>query len=158
MRGRKPIPTIVKSIRGTDRPCRRPTNEPAPEGEASCPEFLTAEAKREWRRLEDELHRIGLLTIVDRAAMAGYCQAWADFRWTIDFLRHRQKIVQAPSGYKQIHPVMTVRRQSAKQMLAFAAELGLTPSARARLSVPTPGEGEDKFESYLRRGRDLRSP
>ena len=119
-RGRKPKPAVLHDLEGTAQGSRTNMNPPTPEGDADCPKVLTGEARIEWRRIEIELKRLGLLTGVDRAALAGYCQAWADFVWSVTYLRNKQKIIEAPSGYKQIHPVMTVRRQAAKQMLDFA--------------------------------------
>jgi P27 family predicted phage terminase small subunit len=37
------------------------------------------EAKKEWRRLAKQMESLGLLTLVDMTAFAGYCQAYA--RW-----------------------------------------------------------------------------
>jgi phage terminase small subunit len=38
-------------------------------------EFLSEAAKAEWRRLTPELHRLNLLTILDDAIFAAYCQS-----------------------------------------------------------------------------------
>ncbi len=77
MRGRKPKPTRLKLIEGN--PGKRPINgrEPKPPGSLpSCPAHLSATAKTEWKRLARSLNRIGMLTEIDRAAMAAYCQAY----------------------------------------------------------------------------------
>ena len=80
IRGRKPTPTAIKMLEGN--PGKRPMNgsEPKPLKKApSCPKWLELEAKREWRRLAKQMESIGILTDVDMAAFAGYCQAYA--RW-----------------------------------------------------------------------------
>ena len=79
-RGRKPKPTALKELEGN--PGKRSLNpsEPKPPQKApSCPAWLEKEAKREWRRLSKGMEQLGILTELDRAAFAGYCQAYA--RW-----------------------------------------------------------------------------
>ena len=76
-RGRKPKPTAIKELEGN--PGKRPLNdaEPKPERKAPpCPKWLEPEAKKEWRRLSKQLEQIGVLTEVDQAAFASYCQAY----------------------------------------------------------------------------------
>ena len=80
MAGRKPLPTNIKLLRGN--PGKRPLNEREPEPKAKlprAPEHLNDEAKREWRRMAHTLYDLGLLTEIDRAALAAYCVAWG--RW-----------------------------------------------------------------------------
>jgi len=63
-------------------PGKRPlnTNEPQPElGIPELPTILNGEALLEWHRITAELLRLGLVTKVDRAAVAAYCRAWG--RW-----------------------------------------------------------------------------
>ena len=79
-RGRKPKPTAVKVLEGN--PGKRGLNagEPKPEKKAPrCPAWLEAEAKKEWKRMAKQMERLGILTEIDMAAFAGYCQAYA--RW-----------------------------------------------------------------------------
>ena len=79
-RGRKPKPTAVKLMDGN--PGKRRINGAEPKPPRSlpdCPAHLSAEAKAEWHRLAKSLNGIGLLTQVDRATMAGYCQCYG--RW-----------------------------------------------------------------------------
>lgn len=78
--GRPPKPTHLKLLEGN--PGKRAVNrdEPKPAVKApSCPRHLIGEARREWKRISRELLALKLLSEVDRAALAAYCQAWA--RW-----------------------------------------------------------------------------
>ena len=80
MAGRKPKPTSLKVLEGN--PGKRQLNPNEPKLDASvpkCPAWLSKEAKREWKRLVPFLEQAGLLTQVDRAAFAGYCQSYADW-------------------------------------------------------------------------------
>jgi phage terminase small subunit len=80
VRGRRPKPRNLKIVQGTFRRDRA-KNEPQPVSIApSCPRWLPAAAKSEWRRLKPELEELGLLTELDRAGFAGYCASVARFR------------------------------------------------------------------------------
>ena len=81
MRGRKPTPTHLKLVKGN--PGRRPLNdcEPAPRKMMPKPPAdLSGDARDEWARVAPELYRVGLLTSLDRSALAAYCQLYARWR------------------------------------------------------------------------------
>jgi phage terminase small subunit len=80
MRGRKPKPTHLKLLEGN--PGRRGPNagEPQPAQRVpTCPSHLCPPAKAEWKRLAAQLTVLRILTDLDRAALAAYCQAYG--RW-----------------------------------------------------------------------------
>ena len=80
--GRPPKPTALKLLTGNAGKRPLPENEPAPVVPSRLPpppKHLSDEAKSEWRRMGRELLRLGLLTTIDRAEFALYCQAWG--RW-----------------------------------------------------------------------------
>ena len=80
MAGRKPKPTAVKKLEGNPGKRKLNTKEPVPaKGMPDCPEWLLPEAKKEWERLADLMNQMGVLTEVDMAAFAAYCQSYA--RW-----------------------------------------------------------------------------
>ena len=86
-RGPPPKPTRLKVISGN--PGKRPLNkrEPQPRKEAPrCPNWLTPDAKRVWKDLVPRLKRMGVLTEVDGGALAAYCQTFARWRETEEFL------------------------------------------------------------------------
>ena len=96
-RGRKPTPTAIKELEGN--PGKRPLNtkEPKPVKKApSCPKWLEPEAKKEWRRLAKQMEQIGILTEVDMAAFAGYCQAYARWKEAEEFITQHGSIVKTP--------------------------------------------------------------
>ena len=80
MAGRKPKPTALKKPEGNPGKRKLNTKEPTPgKGMPDCPKWLLSEAKKEWERLCVKLSEIGVLTEIDMAAFAAYCQSFA--RW-----------------------------------------------------------------------------
>jgi P27 family predicted phage terminase small subunit len=97
-------------------------------------------AKKEWRRISPQLEKLGLITQMDRAALAVYCQAyarWADTEAKIKKLGDDGLIEETPSGYKQISVLLQISNRAAEQMHKFMAEFGMSPSSRSRVT-PSP--------------------
>lgn len=149
-RGRPPKPTAIKELEGN--PGKRPLNknEPKPEKKApKRPSWLLPDAKKEWRRLSGELEAMGLLTQVDMAAFAGYCQAYARWKEAEEFITKHGSILKTASGYIQQIPQVSIAQQNQKQMRNFCSELGLSPSSRSRLNINNSGniiEGDEMTE------------
>jgi P27 family predicted phage terminase small subunit len=147
MPGPVPKPTALKLLAGN--PGNRPLNpyEPKPAlAVPSCPSHLDKEARREWRRIVPELTVLGLLTRVDRAALAAYCVAYS--RW-ITAEREVQRTgltVVSPNGYPQKSPHLAIADKALEQVRKFAAEFGLTPASRSKVTAaPTEDPDEDFF-------------
>ncbi|MBV1819989.1 phage terminase small subunit P27 family [Clostridium cochlearium] len=151
-RGRKPKPTALKVLEGN--PGKRPLNidEPKPKKKAPrCPSWLEPVAKKEWRRMSKTLEQIGVLTQVDGAAFAGYCQAYARWREAEEFLTKHGTIFKTPSGYIQQVPQVSIAQTYLKIMKDFCLEFGLTPSARTRIKADIEiGKSDDQMEDILR--------
>ena len=150
-RGRKPTPSAIKELEGN--PGHRPLNEhePKPAKKApACPKWLEPEAKKEWRRLAKQMESIGILTDVDMAAFASYCQAYARWKEAEEFLTQHGTIVKTPSGYWQQVPQVSIAQTYNKIMTKLATEFGLTPSSRSRI-IAGDGEkgGNDEMEDIL---------
>ena len=80
MAGRKPKPTALKKLEGNPGKRKLNTKEPMPgKGMPDCPKWLLPETKEEWKRLCQKLSEMGVLTEIDMAAFAAYCQSYA--RW-----------------------------------------------------------------------------
>ena len=155
-RGRKPKPTALKVLEGN--PGKRPLNdhEPIPpKGELKCPSWLLPEATKEWKRLAAALEAMGVLTIADRTAFAGYCQAYARWKEAEEFINQHGSIFKTPSGYVQQVPQVSIAQQNLKIMQSFCSDFGLTPATRARIIAGGSGTedvSEDPMEKLLKGG------
>lgn len=153
-RGPAPQPTALKILRGN--PGKRPLNTEEPKPRALPPKrptWLIGEGKKKWEELVPELERLGLLTIVDGAALAGLCQAWKDFVECTKIIKNQGRTFSTESGYLAPRPEVKIAEKALQNIKAFAAEFGLTPSSRSRLKAPQVEQTEDEYEEFLRRGK-----
>jgi len=135
-RGRKPKPTAVRLIDGN--PGKRGFNpdEPVPpEGMPTCPSHLSDAAVFEWDRLARVLFDMGVLTMIDRAAFAAYCQVYGRWVEAEERLQLTPLLLKAPSGYVQQSPWLSVANKQLELMARYLAEFGLTPASRSRIIV-----------------------
>lgn len=133
-KGRKPKPTAIKQLEGNPGKRQLNTAEPKPIQKApTCPKWLDDEAKKEWKRLAKKMEQLGILTEVDMAAFAGYCQSYARWKEAEEFISKHGAIVKTPSGYWQQVPQVSIAQQYMKQMSKFCEQFGLTPASRSRI-------------------------
>ena len=145
-------PTALKHLHGTYRADRAPAHEAAVDpASPECPEELSDEAEREWQRVSEELLAAGLLTRIDRAALAGYCQAWGTWIDAQASLRQYGVIIKSPNGYPMISPYVTVANKAFEQMRMMLQEFGMSPSSRTRVEAVPPHIADDLFTKYDRR-------
>jgi P27 family predicted phage terminase small subunit len=152
MRGRKPKPTAIRRYDGN--PGKRGYNqaEPVlPQGMPDCPGHLSEPAREEWHRIARTLHEAGLLTTVDRAALAAYCQAWGRWVEAEEKLQDTPAMIKTPSGYVQQNPWLPVANKQLDIMGRYMAELGITPASRSRIQVGpiVPQDRIDRIERVI---------
>ena len=78
--GTKPKPTHLKLVKGN--PGKRTLNRKEAKAKAAipaAPAHLNADAVEEWNRVATELYNLGILSEIDRAALAAYAMAYG--RW-----------------------------------------------------------------------------
>lgn len=108
------------------------------------PDFLSPDAAAEWDRIVADLVQVGLVSAIDRAELAIYCQAWADWklaRERLAELQDRGFVESTPSGYKQIGVWMQIANRAEDRMRAAGGSFGMSPAARTRLKTQ-PQQGE----------------
>jgi P27 family predicted phage terminase small subunit len=128
--------------------------EPQPAADTSyCPRWLADVAKGEWHRVVGELRALGLLTIVDRAALEAYCQTYARWRQAEQLIRRRGMTYLTETGFERKRPEVEIAESSLRIMRAYMTEFGMTPSARSRIHMPAQDAEMDPFEEYLRTER-----
>jgi P27 family predicted phage terminase small subunit len=150
MSGRRPKPTALKMLQGNPGKRALNANEPKPTGIPSCPRHLSAAAKQEWKRISRELIAIGLLTKIDRAALAAYCAAYARWIEAEDNVAKFGHVVKAPSGYPIQNPYLSIANTCLDQIRKFATEFGLTPASRSRLQISAaPATTNDEWSQLF---------
>jgi len=135
----RPLPTAIRRARGN--PGKRGYNkaEPvAPDAQPRCPSHLSPAARREWRRLASCLHKMGVLTTIDRAALAAYCQSYGRWVEAEERLKETPALYKTPSGYVQQSPWLAIANKQLELMGRYMVELGMTPAARSRVAVADP--------------------
>jgi P27 family predicted phage terminase small subunit len=156
-----PVPFPLKVLRGN--PGRRPMRrEPEPAREPECPSpprFITGYAADERHRAAPELHRLGLLTVLDVMPLAAYCTAYSRWRTAEEVLARMADadpethalLVKAADGNPRANPLVAVASRAADSMMRVAAEFGMTPVARARLAAGPNGQppGSGKFTGLI---------
>jgi P27 family predicted phage terminase small subunit len=153
-RGPAPQSQTLKLLRGNPgkRPLKKQRAAPTTTSKVSCPDWLSPAAKAEWRRVAPELARMGLLTGLDRAALAAYCQNYAVWVECSRFLHEHGEMYLTPRGQLLKWPLAETARKAEQSMRAFAGEFGLTPGSRLRLNVEGQEVPEDDpFEEWLNR-------
>lgn len=148
MRGRKPKPTALKQLEGN--PGKRAVNkkEPKPVSEIpSCPNHLQGIARQEWNRIVKELKALGMITKLDRAALAICCTAYADYVKACNKLKKEGEVIISEKGGMYQNPWVAIKKRSMDQIAKFYAEFGMTPSSRSRIQVDanTPEEELEKM-------------
>jgi P27 family predicted phage terminase small subunit len=119
------------------------SNDPKP------PSWLSAEAKKEWKRvLEATRKHPGWLQVVDRAALTAYCTHWSVFEAAAKDVAKRGHLVPGRSSAdeaKEIlvkNPSVQIMRDAGVQMRGWVKELGFSPDSRGRIDLE-PEQTED---------------
>ncbi len=153
MRGRKPLPTHLKVIRGTARQDRLHKNEPKPEGDLlRPPEGLTERQRICWDQVI-ATSPPGLLKPCDRGTVAAYVINEALV------LEFNEQLASAPpmvriGGTAEApimgpNPLLAVRRQHMVVMIRAAEQLGFTPSSRTRIEIAPDVVPHNEWDEIL---------
>jgi P27 family predicted phage terminase small subunit len=130
--------------------CRPIKPEPQPRSTKECPPppaHLSEYAVREWQRVGPELHRLGLLTVLDETSFAAYCQSYG--LWRMAEERLAQEDLMVPGERHDVaNPLLKIAAQAARDLIRLGTEFGLTPSARARVAAGIGAE-PSKFGDLL---------
>lgn len=158
-RGPKPLPSNVHFLKGnpSKKTAAQLMDSLQPEIEIpGCPPHLFQEAKKEWKRITPELQRYGLISKLDRSALALYCQSWAMLVYAEMQLKRAMKIAEekkaaaeargeewaggdgmvviTTNGNMVYSPYWVMANRAREQVDKFQANFGLSPSSRGRVN------------------------
>lgn len=144
MRGRKPIPTGIKLLRGN--PGKRPLNadEPKlPDADAAPPKGLTGRALAVWKEYATDLVNAGVLKSSDRPVFRTYCELVAEVERYTKLCRKVGEADASRLGYPKRLDVLR------KQQKEYSAVLGLNPSARSQIKATPKDKPGDATADFL---------
>lgn len=150
MRGRKPVPTQLKILRGNPGCRPLPTNEPKPRRVLPRPpKHLNERARRIWRSTAKELYVAGLLTTIDVHHLATYCSTYAEQLEAEENVKKTGMVIKTLNGNFIQNPYLGIVHRCIDILNKMRADFGMTPSARARIKVD-PDKEDDSFSDRLK--------
>jgi P27 family predicted phage terminase small subunit len=112
------------------------------------PKYLDERARLEWLRVAPELHRLGLLTLVDVSILAVYCTSYSRWMAAEEQLRTQGFTTTTSNANEVQHPLVGIARRAMHDVAKFGAMFGLSPTGRTRLSPSELPDG-DAFGDLL---------
>ena len=109
----------------------------------AAPEFLTGEALRMWDLVVPELQRLQLLKPIDEAALTAFCLTWQRMCVAQNRIDREGMILETDRGPVK-HPAILIVEAASKELRAWSAEFGLTPSSESRLASTKAPDGSDE--------------
>ena len=155
MSGPPKTPTRVLKNRGSWLAKTRSGEPTPPPGLPEPPAILCKKAKEKWDQVVPLLDEMGVLFKIDGDAVARYCEAWADYEIAKEWLHEKGQYYPLKDNEGRIKcfqqwPQVGIANHAAEQMNKIAAQFGMTPSARAGLTVDTGKNkgGKDKSRFF----------
>lgn len=149
MAGRKPLPSNLKVLKGTARKGRENPDEPKPNpGIPQPPAHLGRYALMEWGRIVPELQLMGLITNVDMAALAAYCQCFDRWVRAESDIDKNGMMVETTNGNIIQSPSVGIANTALTLMHRYLTEFGMTPSSRSRISAPKKDEKDNPWSGF----------
>ena len=155
MRGRKPIPTALHSLRGTTNVTRHRARaaEPKPEGTLHAPpDWLSPEQSASWAYVIAHAPA-GVLRMIDRGMLAVWVEAEDRHRRAtmqqsrLDVGNAMPLLTRSKDGAAVPSPYLGIITKAASTMIKAASELGFSPASRPRL-VEQTGKLAEKTSAW----------
>lgn len=142
--GRRPVPTRLKIIKGTDQPCRIKKNEPKPAADKiEMPEGLSEDGQRHWNIVCKQLQEAKIITNIDVTALAMYCEAYSVWFNANKMIQKHGPVVKDKNGFPVQSPYLMVANKAFDQMRHMLVEFGMSPSSRTRVAATADPEDEE---------------
>ena len=148
MRGRPPVPTAAKILRGN--PGRRPLNSSEPDVALltklpPAPKHLGRIARKEWRARVRQLDEMRMLTEADLSMLARLC-VWHE-RFVLASTK-LNKLSPQLAGSITATNLQNTMSMASKQMKAIEEQFGFSPASRSRIRIANPKQ-KDMFGDFF---------
>ena len=98
-------------------------------------DFVIAKAKTIWRQLTPKLKAAGILTVIDGAGLARFCELYVQWREAAVELRGKTRVITQANGILCPNPLFKIVNELSRELARLEQAYGLTPADRAGLSV-----------------------
>ncbi len=156
VRGRKPMSQEAKEQSGSfvKHPERR--NKSAPKvqyGTPPVPDTIKDDpvASDKWTQLCQELAKAGVLATMDGDLLEAYCMTYSMYRTALAQVQKEGNTVIKANGDPMRNPACVELAQTMQRMGKLMTELGITPSARSRITAAPQTDEDDPFEELMKR-------
>ena len=141
----RPKPSALKLMEGNPGKRPIPQNEPKPElTMPEAPSRLTGSALAEWFRIVPEIFRLGMMTRLDVAALACWCEAVGDFYDALADLHDQPK-----TASKRYAGALRRKDAASERIRKWAVEFGFTTSSRSRIIAIPREDGKEKAKNII---------
>lgn len=142
------LPTAIKELKGTLRPCRVKKNEPKPQGELIAtkpPKTLSKRGQELWKYALEQMPP-HVITAVDGSLFERWCTLQDQF---LDIA----KVVQSGNLLDEngnMSGALRAELQLNSSILTIEKELGFTPASRTKISanISSDGGSENVFSEF----------
>jgi P27 family predicted phage terminase small subunit len=140
MPGRKAFAAGVHRLHGTKSKAKRAREQTEGVGSVGGPpDWFTAEQADVWRHTL-AVAPIHILTGTDRQLLTTWCTAVVDHRNAVLDVQKRGQLIIGEGKSLVSNPSIRIANHAAGIILRALAEMGFSPSSRAKLEI-TPGTG-----------------
>lgn len=113
------------------------------------PKGLSLIAKKEWKRIAPEFHRLGLLADVQIRGLQIYCENYATWVKMIKRIRKDGLVLtNENTGYIKPHFLLNEVDKVEKRIKQFLTEYGMTPASQSKVQ-PKETKDKDEFGDFL---------
>jgi len=142
------LPTAIKEMKGTLRPCRVKKNEPRPQGELIAtkpPKTLSKRGQELWQYALEQMPP-HVITAVDGALFERWCTLQDQF---LDIA----KVVQSGNLLDEnggMSGALRAELQLNSSIITIEKELGFTPASRTKISanISSDGGSDNVFSEF----------
>ena len=150
-RGPQKTPTATLAARGSWRAKIR-TGEPVPPDQpVIAPEWLGDAGRAVWSQIAPALEAMGVLTQIDTGALGRYCELWVRWIHASKYLREHGETCEIRDKYGESvgeapRSQVAIVAKLSELLARLEREFGLTPAARAGISISENGKAKPTDE------------
>lgn len=108
--------------------------------------LVNNDAKKEWKRIVPQLKSIDIIGNLDLANIAGYCNAYAQYRYYTEQIKEAEKIEDTAERIQVLSAASNLQIKYAQELRRFSDMCGISVSSRMKAAAEKTTKKEDKIQ------------